>query len=89
MLAALLPSAEAMAQGVSEAVTGEAHAVKPVVQRATKDWRQTLEDSGKDSNTTPQRRSISAEERGHLRRHVSDAARGAYQDDKVSGRGKR
>lgn len=46
-----------------------------------KDWRNTLGRQGSADEQAQQRRKMSDEERSSLRKHLRDAARGAYPED--------
>lgn len=54
-----------------------------------KEWRRTLGGGADLRDGAAERRRMSEEERSRLRRHVSDAARGAYGDEAPRGKGRR
>lgn len=67
----------------------EVGAGKESAETRRKEWRRTLGGGSELRDGAAERRRMSEEERSHLRRHVSDAARGAYGDDAPRGKGRR
>ena len=54
---------------------------RPAGAEARQEWRETLSDQRKDREGVRERRRMSEEERSDLRRHMRDAARGAYREE--------
>lgn len=54
---------------------------RPAGEGERREWRDTLSDQRKDREGARERRRMSEEERTDLRRHMRDAARGAYREE--------
>lgn len=54
---------------------------RPAGAEERQEWRETLSDQRKDREGVRERRRMSEEERSDLRRHMRDAARGAYREE--------
>ncbi|HRP26557.1 MAG TPA: hypothetical protein PLF79_12395 [Thauera sp.] len=81
--------AHAQAGRQVEMEQAEAAAGKVSAETRRKEWRRTLGGGAEIRDGASERRRMSDEERSRLRRHVSDAARGAYGDEAPRGKGRR
>ncbi len=77
-----LPPAEARAQ-LRFIVGGEEQTqrFRPAGSGERTEWRDTLSDQRTEHAGARERRRMSEEERSDLRRHMRDAARGAYREE--------
>lgn len=82
LLVCTLAPSEASAQ-LRFIVGGEEQAqrFRPAGAGERPEWRDTLSEQHKDRDGARERRRMSDEERSDLRRHMRDAARGAYREE--------
>ena len=82
LLVCTLAPSEASAQ-LRFIVGGEEQAqrFRPAGAGERPEWRDTLSEQRKDREGVRERRRMSEEERNDLRRHMRDAARGAYREE--------
>lgn len=82
LMLGILAPAEGWAQ-VRFMVGGEEQArkIRPASDDGRQDWRNTLSGQRDGHETAPVRRRMTEEERSDLRRHMRDAARGAYREE--------
>lgn len=59
----------------------QARRIRPAGDDGRQDWRNTLSGQRDGHETAPVRRRMTEEERNDLRRHMRDAARGAYREE--------
>jgi len=59
----------------------QAQRLRPAGAEDRQEWRDTLSDQRNEREGARERRRMSEEERSDLRRHMRDAARGAYREE--------